>query len=326
MANRILFDVSGIALLIDSIFHVAIHGLLALVAAYVGMFIVNWKIALVTLILIPILVLWARYFMFKMRESAREVNEFYSRVNDGLNRLINAIPILQIFNYRKKSVDKFNETNEAYMHEYLHEVKLHMSIGGNLLELFLSILLAVLILFFGWGGIRIGNLIVTAGVINAFIHYLPEVIRPFYFYLEEVEHLEHGFARSERFFKLMDTEGEDPSFEVIPLFKGEIEFKDLWFKYKDGEDYVLKGLNLKIKPGETVAIVGESQSGKSTIVNLLMRFYDLDDNDRGEILVDGKDINTYSKRTYRNHIGIILQEPLLFDGTIASIRFGKRRY
>lgn len=324
MANRILFDVNGIAQLIESIFHITLNAILALIAAYIGMFIIEWKIALVMLILIPILVLWARSFMYKMRESAREVNEYYSRVADGLNRLINAIPLLQIFNYRKRSVEKFNETNKAYMDEYLHEVKLHMSQGGNLLELFSSLVIAGLILFFGWGGMKIGGIVVTAGMINAFIQYLPRVIEPFYFYLEEVEHLEHGFSRSERFFKLIDTKGEDPSFEEVPMFKGEIEIKDLWFKYKDGEDYVLKGFNLSIKPGETVAIVGESQSGKTTLVNLLLRFYDLDDNDKGQILIDGKDINAYSKRTYRNHIGIVLQEPILFDGTIASnIRFGR---
>lgn len=324
MANRILYDVNGLSLLIDSIFHIALHAILALVTAYIGMFVVNWKIALATIILLPILLLWARYFMFRMRESAREVNENYSRVAEGLNRLINAIPLLQIFNYRKPAVDKFNRTSYEYMEEYLHEVKLHMSLGGNLLELFSAIVVAALVLFFGWGGFHFGHFAVTAGTINAFIAYLPRVIEPFYYFLEEVEHLEHGFARSERFFKLIDTEGEDSSFEVVPPFKGAIEFKDVWFKYKGGDDYVLKGLNLKIEPGETVAIVGESQSGKSTIVNLLLRFYDLDENDRGQILVDGQDITTFSKRTYRNHIGIVLQEPLLFDGTIASnIRFGR---
>ena len=181
MANRILFDVNGIAQLIESIFHITLNAILALIAAYLGMFIIEWKIALVMLILIPILVLWARSFMYKMRESAREVNEYYSRVADGLNRLINAIPLLQIFNYRKRSVEKFNETNKAYMDEYLHEVKLHMSQGGNLLELFSSLVIAGLILFFGWGGMKIGGIVVTAGMINAFIQYLPRVIEPFYF-------------------------------------------------------------------------------------------------------------------------------------------------
>ena len=139
---------------------------------------------------------------------------------------------------------------------------------------------------------------------------------------KEFGNIEHAIVKTNRFYTILDEPKEEVSYSVIPRYKGEVEFENLWFAYLPLK-YVLKGINIKVQAGSMCGIVGHTGSGKTTLMNLLMRFYDMGKDDLGRILIDGVDIHAYSKRTYRQHIGIILQEPILFRGSLASnIRYG----
>ncbi|HOW38713.1 MAG TPA: ATP-binding cassette domain-containing protein, partial [Bacillota bacterium] len=139
----------------------------------------------------------------------------------------------------------------------------------------------------------------------------------------EIGNFEHAVVRTERIFKIIDGEQEDGTFTEIPRFRGDIRFENIWFSYSEGNP-VLKGIDLDIKAGQMVGLVGHTGSGKSSLMSLLFRFYDFKPYDLGRILVDGTDITEWTKRSFRKHIGIILQDPVLFKGTIAdNIRFGE---
>jgi len=159
-------------------------------------------------------------------------------------------------------------------------------------------------------------------MIYAYNDYLTRLIEPVGTLFREIGNLQHSLVRSERIFTIIDGVKEDDSLSVIPRYKGQIEFENVSFSYKQGQP-IIKNLSLTIPAGQLVGLVGHTGSGKSTITNLLLRFYDFKDGDSGRILVDGIDIRTYSKRTFRSHIGIIIQDPVMFKGTIAdNIRFG----
>lgn len=323
LANRIIFDVNGIHQTFATLVNLVINASLSLIFAYVGMFILDPKLALITFIAYPLIYIWARYFIRTLKRIAKRVSELNSQIAARLNEIINGISVLQIFNAGKRTIKQFSNLNQAFMDEQMDEVKLHISFGWNLIEFIRSLVTVMVLLYFGLESFSIGGIVVTSGLIYAYNEYLLKVIDPINIIFRNAGQLEHGIARMERFFHLLDAEEEDSEFHPLPRYEGAIKFEGVSFSY-DGNHPVLKDINLDIAPGEMVGIVGHTGSGKSTMMSLLMRFYDLKPNDAGAIYVDGVDIRTYSKRTYRQHIGIILQDPILFRGTIASnIRFGK---
>lgn len=185
-----------------------------------------------------------------------------------------------------------------------------------------SLVTAVIILYFGNGYLNIAGFAVSAGVIYSYNTYLSAIIEPMGILFREIGNLEHSLVRTERIFKIIDGPKEDDSFEVIPPYEGKIRFDDIWFSYNEGHP-VLKGVSLDIEKDNMIGIVGHTGSGKSTMMNLLLRFYELKDFDGGNIYIDDTNIMTHSIRTYRQHIGIILQEPVLFSGTLYdNIKFG----
>jgi ATP-binding cassette subfamily B protein len=148
------------------------------------------------------------------------------------------------------------------------------------------------------------------------------LIEPVGTLFREIGNLQHSLVRSERIFRIIDGEKEDATLTMIPRYQGKVDFENIWFSYQVGHP-IIKGVSLSIEAGKLVGLVGHTGSGKSTLTNLLLRFYDFKPTDKGRILVDGIDITSYSKRTFRSHIGIIIQDPVMFKGTIAdNIRFG----
>jgi ATP-binding cassette subfamily B protein len=181
---------------------------------------------------------------------------------------------------------------------------------------------ALIILFFGYGYLTINGVLISAGLIYAYNDYLTRLVEPVGTLFREIGNLQHSLVRTERIFKIIDGEKESHEYHYIARYQGHIVFDDIWFAYEKNHP-IIKGITLKINAGEMVGLVGHTGSGKSTLTNLLLRFYDLKPSDRGKIYVDGVDIATLSKRTFRSHIGIIIQDPVMFKGTIAdNIRFG----
>lgn len=326
VSARIIHDVNGMINLMNTLMNLVVNAGLGLVFAYIGMFILNAKLALLTFIFYPIIYLWLRLFTKLLKKIATKVSELNSLMVAQLNEIINGINILQIFNYHKQTTRDFDKLNKEYKDEYIKEAKLHTTLGWNMISLLRGTITALVVFYFSMGKIgifNVGGVIVTGGLIYAYNEYILKLIDPVSLLFRQVSQLEFAVVKTHRIFKIIDGELEDDSFEKIPRYSGKIEFKNVYFSYKEGTEPVLKDINFKIEPGQMVGIVGHTGSGKSTMMSLLLRFYDLKKEDHGIIFLDGKDIQTYSKRTYRQHIGIILQDPVLFKGTIASnIRFG----
>lgn len=322
-ASRITQDVDGLITLYRLLLNVFFNAMLSFVFAYIGMFILNPKLALLSFIIYPLAALWIFIYLKYLKKIAVKVNETRSLITAKINEIINGIQILQIFNFKKQTIDEFNVISKNYKDEQLKEVKLHIVGGWNLLNLVRGLVTMVIVLFFGLQKMNVAGIVITAGLIYAYNEYLLKIVNPISLFLNQISAFEHAHVQIDRIYTLIDGKQEDDTKIPIPRYQGNIKFEDVWFSYVKDE-YVLKGVSFNIKAGTMVGLVGHTGSGKSSLMNLLLRFYDLDDKKGGHIYMDGVDIKTNSKRTYREHIGIVLQEPVLFRGTIASnIRFGK---
>ncbi len=323
MSARITHDVDGMIGLYRLSINVMASAILSFTFAYVGMFILDAKLALLTFIAYPFIYIWVRYFLKHLKKIAEKVNELRSLMTAKINEIINGINILQIFNFKKQTIKEFNTINKDFTNEQMKEVRLHLSTGWNLINIIRGLVTTFIVAYFGWQKLNISGVIITAGLVYAYNEYLLKIIEPINIIFTQVGEYQHSMVRVERISKLIEGESEDSTKGEIPRYLGNILFDHVWFAYVENE-YVLKGVSFKINHGEMVGLVGHTGSGKSSLMNLLLRFYDLTDEKSGKIYVDGLDIAQIPKRTFRYHIGIVLQEPTLFKGTIASnIRFGK---
>jgi len=220
-------------------------------------------------------------------------------------------------------VAEFNQINENFKNEQLREVKLHITAGWNMIGIIRAAITTLIIAYFGWQYLSVSDIVITAGLIYAYNEYLLKIIDPVNVIFVNVGEFQHSLVRIERISKLIEGELEDEATGHINRYIGGVQFDNIWFAYQDN-NYVLKGVTININPGQLVGLVGHTGSGKSSLMNLLLRFYDITDDKSGKIMIDGLDISQYPKRVFREHLGIVLQEPTLFKGTIASnIRFGK---
>jgi len=271
----------------------------------------NPSLALITFSVVPILFFSAFLFKIKVRKSYRDIRVRIARINSFLQENITGMKIVQIFNREKKNFDKFDKLNKDHLDAYLKTI-FYYAVFFPAGEIISSIAIA---LIFWFGGIYVLNGSLTLGALVAFINYAQRFYQPIQDLTEKYNTLQDAMAASERIFKLLDTEKFVPEtakpIEVHEL-KGDIEFKDVWFAYN--EDYVLKDISFKVEQGESVAFVGATGAGKTTIINLLSRFYEPN---KGTILVDGINIKNISIKNLRKNIGVVLQDVFLFSGDIA---------
>jgi ATP-binding cassette subfamily B protein len=322
IANRVISDVGGMMGLFSTIMNLLVNASLAVIFAYIGMFYLNATLAFFTFLFFPLVYVWLRFFVKRLNKLAVKVNENTSMITAQLNEIINGISILQIFNFRKSIEDKFDRLSLDTQKEILKEQHLHLSIGWNMIRLVGALVTALIVVFFGFGYLTINGVIITAGLIYAYNDYLSRLVEPVGTLFREIGNLQHSLVKTERIFTIIDGQQEDNRLSDIPRYQGNILFDNVWFSYQKGHP-IIKGITLKIDAGQMVGLVGHTGSGKSTLTNLLLRFYDFKDGDMGKIFVDGVDITTYPKRTFRSHIGIIIQDPVMFKGTVAdNIRFG----
>lgn len=323
MANRITRDVDGFITMYNQLMNLFASAAFSFILAYVGMFMLNAKLALLSFIIYPVIFIWISYFLTKLRSIAEKVNESRSMLSAKINEVINGIQILQIFNFKKQTVKEFNEINEEYMNEQLKDVRLGITLGWNLINVVKASVTAIVVVYFGLQNLTVQGIVITAGLIYAYNEYLGKLVEPINIVFTQISNFEHSFVQADRISKIIEAEQESKEKTDINRYNGNIKFDNVWFSYVQNE-YVLKGVSFDIKENELVGIVGHTGSGKSTLMNLLLRFYDINDPLSGKIYVDGVCIDTFPKRTYRKHIGIVLQEPIMITGTIAdNIRFGK---
>ena len=322
IANRVISDVGGMMGLFSTIMNLLVNASLAVIFAYIGMFYLNATLALFTFFFFPLVYVWLRFFVKRLNKLAVKVNENTSMITAQLNEIINGISIIQIFNFRKSIEDKFDRLSLDTQKEILKEQHLHLSIGWNMIRLVGALVTALIVVFFGYGYLTVSGVVITAGVIYAYNDYLSRLVEPVGTLFREIGNLQHSLVKTERIFTIIDGQQEDNRLTDIPRYQGNIFFDNVWFSYQKGHP-IIKGITMKIDAGQMVGLVGHTGSGKSTLTNLLLRFYDFKEGDMGKIFVDGVDITTYPKRTFRSHIGIIIQDPVMFKGTVAdNIRFG----
>ncbi len=279
----------------------------------VFMFFMSWELSLVTLTVLPFLFYATWVFRRKAREAYREVRRHLARLNAFLQEHISGTVILQIFNREKKARDQFKRINSEYRDAYMRSIFYH-AVFYPVVELISAVAIG-LIIWYGGGSVVQGTL--TIGILVSFIQYTEMFFRPIRDLAEKYNIMQTAMASSERIFKLLDDKSliPDPEKPVeLDTVRGEIEYKNVWFAYNDDE-YVLRDVSFHVKPGESVALVGATGAGKTSIINLMTRFYDIQE---GEILVDGIDIRTVRKAELRKHIATVLQDVFVFSGDIKN--------
>ena len=301
---------------------IAVFGDFFTLAAIVGVMVsFHAPLALVSFSVLPLIALATALFRRRVRDSYRRIRTAIARINAYLQEHITGMAVVQLFNREQKSFEEFDEVNRRHMRAFKDSVFAH-SLFYPTIEV-LSATAIALILWYG--GLRVMGGTLTLGVVVAFIQYAQRFYRPIQDLSEKYNILQGAMASSERIFKLLDTPPEivSPAAPArLESPRGRIEFRDVWFAYKNGAEpeWVLKDVSFTIEPDETIAIVGHTGAGKTTMMNLLLRFYDPQ---RGQILLDGVDLRDADLKELRRMFGVVLQDPFLFSGTVErNIRLG----
>jgi ATP-binding cassette subfamily B protein len=323
---------SGVVAIFEDVFVLA-----GIVLIMLGM---NWWLALITFSVLP-LIFWATMvFRKSVRDSYRRIRTAIARINSYLQEHVTGMMVLQLFNREKRAYSSFDRVNAQHMDAYKDAI-LAYALYYPVVEILSSIAIAMVIYFGGFGVLRGA---VTIGVLTAFMQYAQRFFRPIQDLSDKYNILQGAMASSERVFKLLDTPVEitSPDQPRKAAGAGRIEFDHVWFAYRNLEspddksalaeagsnghghvgdyDWILRDVSFTIEPGETVAIVGHTGAGKTTIISLLMRFYDIQ---KGAIRIDGVDIRQMDLNDLRRRFGVVLQDPFLFTGTIENnIRLG----
>ncbi len=269
----------------------------------------NLKLALITLAFIPIIIAITVIFRSKARTIYRQVRSALSRINSVISENISGMRIIQVFNREREKLEEFKSVNSQYYIAGMKEL-VAFSLFRPSIEMLSFFSIAAIVLS---GGSDVASGVIEFGVLYAFINYIRQFYQPINDLAEKYNVLQSAMVSSERIFMILDTEAEkDQGTIEIEGFKGDIEFKDVCFYYKD-DQWVLKNVSFKVPAGKTVAIVGATGAGKTSIINLINRSYDIQ---LGEILIDGIDISKIKKGSLRKRIGIVLQDVFLFSGSI----------
>jgi ATP-binding cassette subfamily B multidrug efflux pump len=342
---------------------------LFVLAGIVGvMLCMNWKLALITFAVLPLIIYSTKVFRDRVRDSYRRIRVAIARINAYLQEHVSGMVVLQLFNRERKAYNRFSEINRTHMDAFKDAIMAY-SVYYPVVEILSSIAIACVIWFggndvirsitansvavqFNWKTLIAFHLVPTVaslGVLVAFIQYSLRFFRPIMDFSEKYNILQSAMAASERIFKLLDTPVEvvSPAAVKKPEGWGRIEFDHVWFAYREGlaessdgrmgtavpgrplersstePDWVLRDVSFAIDPGETVAIVGHTGAGKTTLISLLLRFYDVQ---KGAVRIDGVDVKEMDLSDLRSRFGVVLQDPFLFTGTIAgNIRLGTQR-
>ncbi len=359
---------SGVVSIFEDVFVLA--GITAI------MLCMNWKLALITLAVLPLIAYATKIFRDKVRDSYRRIRTAIARINAYMQEHVSGMVVLQLFNREERAFKKFSDVNAVHMEAFKDAIMAH-AVYYPVVEILSSIAIACVIWFGGNDIIRsltvssvtadfsrqsllsfhVVRTVVSIGVLTAFIQYAQRFFRPIQDFSEKYNILQSAMAASERVFKLLDTPVEitSPTVTKMPAGAGRIEFDHVWFAYRtvpaqagdpsknagNGHvgtglrpvpteqssavhstepDWILRDVSFAIEPGETVAIVGHTGAGKTTIISLLLRFYDVQ---KGAVRIDGVDVKEMDLPELRRRFGVVLQDPFLFTGTVeGNIRLG----
>jgi ATP-binding cassette subfamily B multidrug efflux pump len=319
LITRVVSDIETLADVFSQGLLVIFGDLLKLIVVVIAMFWIDWRLALVSLATIPILVVATRWFQRSIKATFQSVRNEVSTLNSFVQEHVTGMSIVQIFNREDKVFDDFKAINHRHKIANVKTIW-YFSIFLPIVEILSAISLGLVVWFGGWQA-AVGSDI-SLGTIMAFILFIHMLFRPIRQLADKFNTLQLGMVSSERVFKIIDTDDHiaDTGKHESEQLQGAVSFKNVWFAYNN-EDYVLKDVSFEVKPGETVAIVGATGAGKSSIINLVNRFYDIN---KGEICIDGKDIKDFSLESLRQNIAFVLQDVFLFsDSILNNITLGR---
>ncbi len=317
LVTRVTNDTDTLNEMYGSVLVNLFRDLFTIFGVIVIMFRLDFKLALISLSTLPLIIVAAAIFRRYAREAYRNVRTALARINSAMSENIMGMRIVQIFRQEGKKHREFDGINKLYYDASMQELKV-FAIFRPLMDLMFSLAVALLIWF---GGRQILAGVVSFGLVMAFINYMNQFFHPIMELTEKYNILQSAMASSERIFMLLDTEpGAEESIHVQveavgqPKFKGHIEFNNVWFAYNN-EDWVLRDVSFEIRPGETAAFVGATGAGKTSIISLMSRLYEIQ---KGEILIDGVNIKDYNLAQLRRNIGVVLQDVFMFTGDIKT--------
>lgn len=310
---RVTNDTEAIKELYVKVLATFVTSIIYMFGIFIALFLLDAKLALICTIVIPIIYVWMRMYKALGGRYNTVVRSTVSDMNGNINEAIQGMSIIQAFRQEKQTSDQFEELNGRHFTYQRKLVRLSALTSWNLVNVMRNIAFVALLWYFGSSSIGLES-IVTVGVLYAFVDYLNRLFQPVTDLVNQLPQLEEARVAAGRVFYLLDEDGEVIDNGEIDRYSGHIAFRDVSFAYEE-KDYVLKDISFEVKPGETAAFVGHTGSGKSSIMNLLFRFYDPQE---GEITIDGYSTKDWSRQQVRSHMGIVLQDPFIFSGTVLS--------
>ena len=290
-----------------------------LLGIVLAMLFLNWKLALITFAVLPLMIVLTNYWRKRVRHAYRSTRERIALINGYLNESISGIRVTKSFTRESANFEHFDDLNRSYFNANTGAARL-AALFFPAVDFIGSLATALVIGVGGW--LIVGDAL-TPGVLVAFVLYVTRFFEPILELAQRYNTFQATMASSERIFALLDTAPDmldAPDAIELPPITGHVKFENVAFGYNDGE-MVLHGINLEAKPGETIALVGETGAGKSTIIRLLGRFFDLTD---GSLTIDGYDIRDVTQASLRRQLGVVLQDTFLFGGSVAdNIRYGR---
>ncbi|MBI3510091.1 MAG: ABC transporter ATP-binding protein [Bacteroidetes bacterium] len=290
---------------------IVIAGDLLTIFVYMGaMFFVNWKITLIVLSTVPVMFIATWWFKNAVKASFIEVRNAVAALNTFVQEHITGMRVVQVFNREKVEMGRFEKINRKHRDANVRSV-LYYSIFFPVVEILVSVSLGLLVWY---AGKEIFDGFAEPGDVTLFVILINQFFRPIRMLADRINTLQMGMVASERVFKVMDTKDaiDDNGKTALLKIKGDISFREVWFAYNE-KDFVLNGISFEVKAGQMFALVGATGSGKSSIINLLNRFYEYN---KGEIMLDGKNVRDYELHDLRSNIGVVLQDVFLFSDTI----------
>lgn len=313
VVSRLTNDTQAVADMFGTIFSSFLNTILMFVVTLSAMIALSWQLTIYMILFIPVMV-GSVYLYQKLSSRLVEISRAkISEMNTKLSESIEGMKIIQAFNQEQRLIDEFGEVNNEHLRYYTKSLKVDSLLLRPAMALFKVLAYGVIVMYFGLSFESAGF---TAGIIYAFIQYTNQLFNPLIELMQNFSILQTSIISAGRVFTLIDNEEYEPEQKESEhkISRGDIEFKNVSFSY-DGKRDVLKNISFSVKNGESIAFVGATGSGKSSIMNLFLRFYDYD---RGEILIDGVNIKDYSSKELRNSVGLVLQDPFLYHGTVES--------
>ncbi len=312
LVTRSVSDIEAIARIFSQGLFMIISDLMKMIVVLIFMFYMNWKLTWIVLVAMPVLVFFTRIFQKKMQIAFEEVRTQIANLNSFVQERVTGMKIVQLFHREDIEIEKFKTINEKHKKAWIKTI-LYNSIFFPIADIISSLTLGFVVLY---GGIKIlnGDNFTTFGDLFSYTMFIGMLFNPLRQIADKFNEMQLGMIAANRVFDILDTQDQiqDTGTIEAPVFKGSIQFKDVHFGYIANED-VIKGIDLDVKAGKTIAIVGSTGAGKSTIINLLNRFYEINS---GTICIDGHNIENYTLSSLRKQIAVVLQDVFLFADTI----------